>query len=98
MSRAKAFLSFALRKLYVRWIARYEDGDRHDVLAIQMALLITARMCFGASEGASGFAALRRAAPPHSPSALLASGLVTYAQHVMKNAMWQRRKRGGIWV
>ena len=62
-----------------------------------MALLITARMCIGASEGASGFAALRRAAPPHSPSALLASGLVTYARYVMQNAMWQRRN-WGIWV
>ena len=50
-----------------------------------MALRITARMCIGASEGASGFAALRRAAPPHSPSALLASGLVTYARHVMRH-------------
>jgi hypothetical protein len=48
-------------------------------------LRITARMCIGASEGASGSAALRRAAPPHSPSALLASGLVTYARHVMRN-------------
>jgi len=44
-------------------------------------------MCFGAWEGASGCAALRRAAPPHSPSALLASGLVTYVQHVMRNAV-----------
>jgi len=31
-------------------------------------------MCIGASEGASGCAALRRAAPPHGPSAWLASG------------------------
>jgi prevent-host-death family protein len=28
-------------------------------------------MCIGASEGASGYAALQRAAPPHSPSALV---------------------------
>jgi hypothetical protein len=46
---------------------------------------ITARMCIGASEGASGFAALGRAAPPHNPSALLASGLVTYARYVMRH-------------
>ena len=37
-------------------------------------LRITARMCIGASEGASGYAALRRAAPPHGPSAPSASG------------------------
>ena len=42
-------------------------------------------MCIGASEGASGSAALHRAAAPHSPSSLLASGLVKYAQHVMQN-------------
>ena len=71
----------------MRWLARYWAGDRNKLSAILMALLITARMCIGASEGASGFAALQRAAPPHSPSALLASGLVTYAQHVMRNAM-----------
>jgi len=59
-----------------------------------MALLITARMCIAASEGASGFAALRRAAPPHSPSALLASGLVTYARYVMQNAMTERSSEG----
>jgi hypothetical protein len=35
---------------------------------------ITARMCIGASEGASGSAALRRAAPPHGPSPWLGSG------------------------
>jgi hypothetical protein len=39
-----------------------------------MALRITARRRIGASEGASGCAALRRTAPPHGPSALLASG------------------------
>jgi hypothetical protein len=39
-----------------------------------MALLITARMCIAASEGGSGSAALRRAAPPHSPSALYGLG------------------------
>jgi hypothetical protein len=33
-------------------------------------LPITARMCIGASEGASGSAALRRAAPPHGPFGL----------------------------
>jgi hypothetical protein len=48
-------------------------------------LQITARMCIAASEGGSGSAALRRAAPPHSPSALLASGLVTYARYVIGN-------------
>ena len=52
-----------------------------------MALLITARMCIGAQEGASGSAALQRAAPPHGPSALLASGPVTYVRYVMRNAI-----------
>ena len=87
MFREDIHLTFALRELHVGWIARYEEGDQRDVLAIQVALLITARMCIGASEGASGSAALHRAAPPHSPSALLASGLVTYARHVMRNAI-----------
>ena len=50
-----------------------------------MALRITARMCIGASEGASGYAALRRAAPPHGPSPWLGSGprhirAIRYAQ------------------
>jgi hypothetical protein len=31
-------------------------------------------MCIGASEGASGYAALRRAAAPHGPSPWLGSG------------------------
>jgi hypothetical protein len=31
-------------------------------------------MCIGAQEGASGSAALRRAAPPHGPSPWLGSG------------------------
>ena len=31
-------------------------------------------MCIGTSEGASGYAALRRAAPPHGPSPWLGSG------------------------
>ena len=44
---------------YIRWTLQ-----RH----------ITARMCIGASEGASGSAALRRAAPPHGPSPWLGSG------------------------
>jgi putative transposase len=35
---------------------------------------ITVRMCIGASEGASGCAALRRAAPPHGPSPWSAAG------------------------
>ncbi len=35
---------------------------------------ITARRRIGAWEGASGCAALRRAAPPHGPSPLLGSG------------------------
>jgi len=81
--RVTFLLGFARRELYARWIARYWEGDRQDLLAILMALRITARMCIGASEGASGFAALRRAASPHSPSSLLASGLVTYVRHVM---------------
>jgi len=87
--RVTFLLGFARRELYAKWIARYWDGDRQDLLAILMALRITARMCIGASEGASGSAALRRAAPPHSPSALLASGLVTYARHVMQNAIME---------
>ena len=53
---------------------------------------ITARMCIGASEGASGYAALRRAAPPHGPSAPLASGprhirAIRYTQ-LRRNFMW----------
>jgi hypothetical protein len=42
-------------------------------------------MCFGASEGASGSSALRRASSPHGPSAPLASGPVTYVRFVMGN-------------
>jgi hypothetical protein len=50
---------------------------------------ITARRRIGAWEGASGCAALRRAAPPHSPSALLAMGLVTYARYVMRHCVFE---------
>jgi hypothetical protein len=41
-------------------------------------LPITARMCIGASEGASGSAALRRAAPPHRPLALVGLGAASH--------------------
>ncbi len=81
---------------YVRWIARYWEGEQEHLSATHMALRITARMCIGASEGASGFAALQRAAAPHSPSALLASGLVTYARHVMRHCT-SIRLRNTIW-
>jgi hypothetical protein len=43
-------------------------------LCPELALRITARMYIGALEGASGYAALRRAAPPHGPSPWLGSG------------------------
>jgi len=51
-------------------------------------------MCIGAQEGASGSAALQRAAPPHGPSALLASGPVTYVRYVMRNTSKQNQCLG----
>jgi hypothetical protein len=39
---------------------------------------ITARMCIGASEGASGSAALGRAAPPHRPLGSVSLGAASH--------------------
>ena len=51
----------------------YMSAGQYD-RRVMAQLRITARMCIGASEGASGYAALRRAAPPHGPSPWLGSG------------------------
>jgi len=46
-------------------------------------LRITARMCIGASEGASGSSALRRASSPHRPLALVRLGAASHTSDTL---------------
>jgi hypothetical protein len=70
---------------------------------MQAQLRITARRRIGAWEGASGYAALRRAAPPHGPLALVGLGATSPTcgtlceSHVAKMQLGNLGLRDPLW-